>query len=99
MGQSGSSSAAVSEIPAPRRIVSRHVATFKKLYGELSSPEETGEPANDDLFRVRPHRKHPTAYDTDFFSKDAVPAAFWWALSGSGPPPLPAHVWSRDHLH
>ena len=54
MGQSGSSSAVVSELPTPRGTVSRHVATFKKLYAELSSPEETGEPPNDDLFRVRP---------------------------------------------
>ena len=54
MGQSGSSSAAVSEVPTTRKTVSRHVATFKKLYGELNRPEETGESANDDLFRVRP---------------------------------------------
>ena len=53
MGQSGSSSAAVSVVPAAGRTVSRYVATFKKLYRELIGPDETGEPANDDLFRVR----------------------------------------------
>ena len=29
------------------------MATFKKLYEELSAPDETGEPADRDLFRVR----------------------------------------------
>ena len=53
MGQSGSSSAAVDEIPTPRKTVSRYVATFRKLHGELSCPDETGDPASDDLLRVR----------------------------------------------
>ena len=38
--------------PTVKKTVSRHVATFKKLYDDLSNPDELGEPANNDLFRV-----------------------------------------------
>ena len=57
MGTSQSSSSSGTQLPdaqpTPRKTVSRHVATFKKLYQELSAPDETGEPADRDLFRVR----------------------------------------------
>lgn len=53
MGASQSDSSPPSTEPTPRKTVSRHVATFKKLYEELSAPDETGEPADRDLFKVR----------------------------------------------
>ena len=57
MGTSQSTSSSGTQLPdaqpTPRKTVSRHVATFKKLYQELSAPDETGEQADRDLFRVR----------------------------------------------
>ena len=54
MGQSASSSAEGSEQQpaAAAKTVSRHVATFRKLYRELTAQDPARETANDDMFRV-----------------------------------------------
>ena len=36
-----------------RKATSRHVAVFRRLYDELSSSDDTGRPASEDVFRVR----------------------------------------------
>ena len=52
MGTSQSSTQPSPEEVAQRRERSRHVMTFKRLYGELNAPDHSGQPATRDIFKV-----------------------------------------------